>query len=125
MSRETDDPELLTDKASPEVEEDLEDLALGEDYALNPEYVQMIADALERGDSERLRDLLGALHAADIADLMGFLSSSDREELAPHLDPEILGEVRQELFPVLAREESHQVGDVFRAQGREQVAQAL
>jgi magnesium transporter len=97
MSRDTDDPELLVDKAIPEVEEDLEDLALGEDYALNPEYVQMIADALERGDSERLRDLLGALHPADVADLMGFLSSGDREELAPHLDPETLGEVLSEL----------------------------
>ena len=70
MSRETDDLEL---KQRPESEEDLEDLALGEDYALNPAYVPMVVDALDRSDAERLRELLGALHPADIADLMGFL----------------------------------------------------
>src|ERR1700760_2816020 len=94
MSRETDDLEL---KVRPEAEEDLEDLALGEDYALNPAYVPMVVDALDRGDTERLRELLGALHPADVADLMGFLSDGDREELVPHLDPEILGEVLTEL----------------------------
>ncbi|HEY2752726.1 magnesium transporter [Phenylobacterium sp.] len=94
MSRETDDPEL---SERPETEEDLEDLALGEDYSLNPAYVPMVADALDRGDAERLRELLGALHPADVADLMGFLSAADREELVPHLDPEILGEVLSEL----------------------------
>ncbi len=94
MSRETDDLEL---KSRPEDEEDLEDLALGEDYSLNPAYVPMVVDALDRGDTERLRELLGALHPADVADLMGFLSADDREELVPHLDPEILGEVLTEL----------------------------
>jgi magnesium transporter len=94
MSRETDDLEL---SERPEAEEDLEDLALGEDYSLNPAYVPMVVDALDRGDAERLRELLGALHPADVADLMGFLSADDREELVPHLDSEILGEVLSEL----------------------------
>jgi magnesium transporter len=57
----------------------------------------MVADAADRGDSERLRELLGALHPADVADLMGFLSAADREELMPHLDPEALGEILSEL----------------------------
>ncbi|HEY8617575.1 magnesium transporter [Phenylobacterium sp.] len=92
MVRDTDDPELMT-----EADEDLEDLALGEDYALDPEFVRRVADALDRGDSERLRELLGALRAEDIADLMGFLSADDREELLPHLDPEVLGDVINEL----------------------------
>jgi magnesium transporter len=96
MSRETDDLELMG-KTRPEAEEDLEDFALGEDYALNPEYVPMVADALDRGDAERLRELLAALHPADIADLMGFLSAGDREELVPHLDPEALAEILSEL----------------------------
>src|ERR1700757_1634572 len=94
MSRETDDLEL---SERPETEEDLEDLALGEDYSLNPAYVPMVADALDRGDTERLRELLGALHPADIADLMGFLSAEDREALLPHLDPEALPEILSEL----------------------------
>src|SRR3954465_15985578 len=94
MSRETDDLELVE---KPEAEEDLEDLALGEDYSLNPAYVPMVVDALDRGDAERLRELLGALNPADIADLMGFLSADDREQLVPQLDPKILGEVLSEL----------------------------
>jgi magnesium transporter len=97
MSRETDDLELLESQRTAEQEEDLEDLALGEDYALNPEYVPMVVDALDRGDAERLRELLAALHPADIADLMGFLSAEDREELVPHLDPETLAEILSEL----------------------------
>jgi magnesium transporter len=92
MSRETDD---LTDLAEPE--EDLEDLALEDDYALNPEFVSDVADALDRGDAERLRELLSALHPADVADLMGFLSADAREELVPHLDPETLAEILSEL----------------------------
>ncbi|WP_309604628.1 magnesium transporter [Phenylobacterium sp.] len=94
MSREMDDLEL---RERPEIEEDLEDLALGEDYSLNPDYVPMVVDALDRGDADRLRELLGALHPADIADLMGFLSADDREELVPHLDPEALADILSEL----------------------------
>jgi magnesium transporter len=92
MSRETDD---LVDVA--EADEDLEDLALEDDYALNPEFVSDVADALDSGNAERLRELLSALHPADVADLMGFLSASDREELIPHLDPETLAEILSEL----------------------------
>ncbi|MDE2487015.1 MAG: magnesium transporter [Alphaproteobacteria bacterium] len=104
MSRESDDlaeldktSRIQTQNQTPAADEDLEDLALGEDYALNPEYVPLVADALDRGDAERLRDLLSALRPEDIADLMGFLSPPDREELIPHLDPETLGEVIAEL----------------------------
>ena len=35
--------------------EDIEDLALGEDYALNAEFVDMVIDASDRGDTPRLR----------------------------------------------------------------------
>jgi len=102
MSRESDDlaaaeKTKAPDSSNPESEEDLQDLALEEDYSLNPEYVPMVADALDRGDTERLRDLLSALRPEDVADLMGFLSAKDREELLPHLDPETLGEVLAEL----------------------------
>ncbi len=92
MVRETDDLADVVD-----VEEDLEDLALEDDYALNPEFVSDVADALDRGDAERLRELLSALHPADVADLMGFLSADAREELIPHLDPETLAEILSEL----------------------------
>ena len=97
MSRDTADPRRQTDKAQAQDEEDLEDLALGEDYALNPDFVAMVVDAADRGDAERLRELLGALHPADVADLMGFLSADYREEILPHLDPEALAEILSEL----------------------------
>jgi magnesium transporter len=59
--------------------------------------VPLVADALDGATAERLRELLGALHPADIADLMGFLSADDREALVPHLDPEALAEILSEL----------------------------
>ncbi len=105
MSRDTEHETDVTDldlKAakgsltSPEVE-DLEDLALGEDYALNPDFVAMVVDSIDRGDAERLRELLAALHPADVADLMGFLSSDYRAEVVAHLDPEALAEILSEL----------------------------
>ena len=96
MSRDLADPEDELD-IDTESEEDLEDLALGEDYALNPQFVSMVVDAADRGDSERLRDLLSALHPADVADLMGFLSADYREEVLPHLDPEALAEILSEM----------------------------
>ncbi len=97
MSREPAGLDEATEATNPEVLEDLEDLALGEDYALNPDFVDMVVDAADRGDAERLRELLGALHPADVADLMGFLSTDYREEVLAHLDPEALAEILSEL----------------------------
>ncbi len=94
MSRERADPAADFD---PDRAPDLEDLALGEDYALNPKFVSMVVDAADRGDSDRLRDLLSALHPADVADLIGFLAPADRQEILPHLDPEALAEILSEL----------------------------
>lgn len=97
MSRETADLSESRAQDAPELEEDLEDLALGEDYALNPDFVAMVVDAADRGDSERLRELLGALHPADVADLMGFLSADYRDDVLAHLAPEALAEILSEL----------------------------
>ncbi len=83
--------------AKSETPEELEDLALGEDYALNPEYVEMVVDAADSGDAKRLRELVGALDPADVADLMGFLTADYREQIIPLLDPEALGEIISEL----------------------------
>ncbi len=84
--------------------EDLEDLALGDDYALNPDYVEMVVDAADRGDSDRLGELVGALRSEDVADLMGFLTADYREQVIPHLDPEALAEVLSELDTNLREE---------------------
>jgi magnesium transporter len=97
MSRESADLTELTDRFSPDADEDLEDMALREDYALSPKFVAMVIDAADRGDAERLRELLDALHPADVADLMGFLSADYREEVIAHLNPEALAEILSEL----------------------------
>ncbi len=77
--------------------EAIEDFALKDDYALNPEYVELVIDAADRGDGMRLRELLDALHPADIADLMGFLRAGHRAQVIPWIPPDVLGEVLPEL----------------------------
>jgi len=90
-------PELDKDEEARVPAEDLEDLALEDDYALNPEYVERVIDAADRGDEEHLRELVEALHPADVADLMGFLSPAYRAALVPLLAPGDLGEILTEL----------------------------
>ena len=75
----------------------LDSLALGDDYALNPRYVEMVIEAADRGDSAKLAELVRDLHPADVADLMGFLSADYREELIPAISPEALPEILAEL----------------------------
>ncbi|MBI1405207.1 MAG: magnesium transporter [Caulobacter sp.] len=98
LSKELEIPAIV------DVPEDLEDLALGDDYALNPEYVDLVIDAADRGDDDRLRELVGALRSEDVADLMGFLTSDYREQVIPQLDSETLGEVLSELDTNLREE---------------------
>ena len=57
----------------------------------------MVVDAADRGDGERVRELMAALHPADVADLMGFLTAEDRAQIIPHIYPEALPEILSEL----------------------------
>ncbi len=97
MSREVAEPTDLSERTPEKPVEDLEDMALREDYALAPEFVAMVMDAADRGDSERLRELLDALRPEDVADLMGFLSPDYREVAIAHLNPESLADILSEL----------------------------
>ena len=101
-----DDADLTEEMEVPAIAapEDLEDLALGDDYALEAEYVELVIDAADRGDDERLRELVGALRSEDVADLMGFLTADYREQVIPQLDSETLGEVLSELDTNLREE---------------------
>jgi magnesium transporter len=93
MIRDEADPHA----AAPDQAEAIEDLALSDDYALNPHYVELVVDAIDRGDSAQLKELIAPLHPADVADLMGFLSSDYRAELIPALPPDVLPETLSEL----------------------------
>jgi len=95
MSREAD----LADAhpAEAPADEDLEDLALDEDYALNAAFVDMVIDAADLGDGARVRELVSALRPADVADLMGFLTANYRREILPHIPPDELAEILSEL----------------------------
>ncbi len=95
MTRNAGDLTALSQGQNPA--EDLEDLALGDDYALNPAYIDMVVEAADRGDAVRLRELIDALRPADVADLMGFLSAEYRYELLAFIAPEALAEILSEL----------------------------
>ncbi len=84
--------------------QDLEDIALGENYELTATYVDMVIDAADKGDVERLRELVHALRPEDVADLMGFLSSDYREDIIPLLAPDDLAEIIAELDTKLREE---------------------
>ncbi|MBW8881038.1 MAG: magnesium transporter, partial [Asticcacaulis sp.] len=92
--RERREPDAENQLTTPE---QIEDFALKDDYALNPQYISLVIDAADRGDGMRLRELLDALHPVDIADLLGFLSADYREEVIPWIPVDDLAEVLPEL----------------------------
>jgi magnesium transporter len=88
-----------------------------EDDRLRPEFVREVMARVEAGDSERARELVAALHPADVADLFELVDSGDRRALAAaiadELDGDVLAEmndwVREELLDAL---EPHQVAEI-------------
>ena len=87
------------------------------DDRLRPEFVREVMERVEAGDSERARELVAALHPADVADLFELVDSGDRRALAAsiadELDGDVLAEmndwVREELLDAL---EPHQVAEI-------------
>lgn len=77
--------------------DDIEHVALDEDYVLTPAFVEKVVDAADDGDGMRLRSLLEDLHPADVADLMGFLTEQHRGVVVLWLPPELLAETLPEL----------------------------
>ena len=99
MSR-MDEPSELLEAEAPEgftTAEELEDFAVGDDYALNPRFVEMVVDAAEEADGARIGQLIEPLHAADIADLIGFVPPEHRDAVVRALSPEDFADVLAEL----------------------------
>ena len=72
-----------------------------ETFALPDEVVRNVMDALDRGDTAKVEEIIQPLHYADVADLLEHLSSSDRrltiEIIRPHLEAETLSELDEDL----------------------------
>jgi magnesium transporter len=102
MSRMDDSSDLL-EPERPDLEaerteaEQLEDFAVGDDYQLNPRFVEMVVDAAEARDASRLTQLIDALRPADIADLIGFIPAEHRDAVVQVLSPEDFADVLAEL----------------------------
>ncbi|WP_298744032.1 magnesium transporter [uncultured Brevundimonas sp.] len=82
--------------SGPPVDE-IEHVALDEDYVLTPGFVEKVVDASDAGDGLRLRSLLEDLHPADVADLMGFLTAEHRAVVVLWLPPDLLADTLPEL----------------------------
>lgn len=100
----TDPADLKADLNPSQTENDIaleqiaeEHVALGDDYALTANFVEMVVDAADDGDGMRLRGLLEDLHPADVADLMGFLTAEHRAVVVQWLPPELLAETLPEM----------------------------
>ncbi len=87
--------------------------AVEEGFGLTGEVVRAVREALDRGDIERVEELVLPLHYADTADLFERLSGSDRmlvlDIIRPHLEADMLAEldeaVRDEVLAELHAEE--------------------
>ena len=84
-----------TPQADPQAEFDtvIEDLVPGLDATLEGE----IVDALDQGESERVRELLDPVHYADVADLLERLDEDHRERLIELIRPDFDAEILSEL----------------------------
>jgi len=90
---------------------------LDEDDRLKPEFVRMVLERVEAGDTDGARALVEPLHPADIADLFELVDRDDRRALAAAvsdlLDADVFAEmndwVRDELIDAL---EPHEVADI-------------
>ena len=82
-------------------------------YGLRPAVVRAVTEALDSGDGERVRHLIGPLHFSDVADLLERLGPEARRHaidlLRDWLAPEVLTEldeaVREEIMERLSAEE--------------------
>ncbi len=75
--------------------------ALDKGFALSPDYIRRVLQALDEERVEEVKALLGELHAADVADLLGLVRSGERRELldlmGTDLDPEVLSELDEDI----------------------------
>ena len=84
-----------SDPEFPPVE--IADETLDEDNRLKADFVRLVLDAVERGDTEEAYRLAQPLHAADIADLFELTKREDRADLAIALGDLLSADVLAEI----------------------------
>ena len=114
------DPTNLDEiRMATDIEEDvrpddrIDDERHDEENRLKRSFVGKVRDALERGDSNAVYDLVEPLHPADIADLLELIDEDDRETFAAAItdlmSPEVVAElndhVRELMMEALAPED--------------------
>nr|WP_314441826.1 magnesium transporter [uncultured Sphingomonas sp.] len=75
---------------------------------LRPDFVEKVLDAVDAGDAETARALVGPLHPADVADLIELARADEREglvaALAELVDAEVLAELNEHVREILVSE---------------------
>ena len=99
--------------AAPPVDSD----AIDDEDQLRPEFVEKVLDAVDAGDDETARRLVGPLHPADIADLIEAAARDEREglvkALAGMVSPDVLAEMNDYVRDDLLDEmEPQQLADI-------------
>jgi len=98
-----EDDVMLADSPAPEdvgdarPDDRIDDERMDEENTLKPEYVRAVEDALEKGDTQAVYDLVEPLHPADIADLFELVEKDDRAPLAAAITDLMSGDVIAEL----------------------------
>src|SRR5215510_12684063 len=103
--------------------DDIHDAAIEPDedeaaYGVSPEIVRTAREALAAQQAHVVRELVGGLHAADVADLLEQLSSEEREQFIAFTKQEIEAETHTHLDEDVREE-------VIEALGPQEVAQAV
>ncbi|MBA3729567.1 MAG: magnesium transporter, partial [Sphingomonas sp.] len=93
------------------------DHILDEENRLRPSFVREVLDAVEDGDDEAARLLVGTLHPADIADLIELAPADERADLIAALagivDAEVYAELNEHVREDMIDEmEPQQVADL-------------
>jgi magnesium transporter len=68
-------------------------------YAVTPDFVREVLDALDAGQVERVGELVAELHSADLADLIGLVTRDERKLLIQiiraQLEPDVLSALEE------------------------------
>ena len=107
----------MSESHTASVPRDIDDQVMDDDDRLRPEFVARVLDAVEEGDDETARMLVGPLHPADVADLIELARADERDGLVAALagivDADVIAELNDHVRELLLDEmEPQQLADL-------------